>query len=129
MANSNENYLNKREKMLMTIIYSDAVKKNGVCKIKPVELLMRIPFDMEFSYDELETALQGLVDDEYIELVETEKKGEPYFAITLLKRGKAFKRELTNDKRALRRNLALKVVLAVVAGIIGLLFFLLRKLF
>ena len=119
--------LNKKESLLMSEIYNDAVKKNGVCVIKPIDLLTRIPYDMDFSYDELETTLEALVDDDYIEVVETEKKGEPFICITLLKRGQAFKREMVNKKRQIKQSITLKVFLSVLAGVIALVFYFLRE--
>jgi hypothetical protein len=112
--------LNKKESLLMTEIYLEAEKKKGSCLIKPIELLSRIPYSIDFKLEELDSTLQNLVYDEYIELIETDKKGEPYLLINLLKKGKAFKREIEQKKRQTRYSLLIKIIGAVLATIIGI---------
>lgn len=112
--------LNKKESLLMEQIYHIASKKNGNCLIKPIDLLTSIPYNVEFKIEELDDTLQALVFDEYIDMVETDKKGEPFYCITLLKKGKAFKREIINKKRQAYYSLALKIGITVVATIVAI---------
>lgn len=84
--------LNKQETVIMREIYKRTTNNNGMCLVRPVDLMASITYDIEINKDDLSPILQGLAYDEYFELVETEKKGEYYFCITLLKKGFAFQR-------------------------------------
>jgi len=120
--------LNKKEVALMKVIYKKTTNNNGMCLVRPVDIMEGIPYNLEFDKDELEPMLTGLAYDEYFELVETDKKGEYYFCITLLKKGFAFQRTQEMLQRTNRNKWVMKFLFILVGAIGSLLFSLLFKL-
>lgn len=109
--------LAKKEHALMQAIYDFANEKGGVGLIRPVELLERIPYNVEFRKSDLEPVLSVLELDEYIECVSTDKKGEKFYCITLKKKGKAYKRKIEIEKRK-KKNALMWKIFFVIFGII-----------
>jgi hypothetical protein len=121
--------LNKKETALMREIYRKTTNNNGMCLVRPVELMKGIPYNVEFDKCDLVPTLQGLVYDEYFELVETDKKGEYYFCITLLKKGFAFLRNEELRLRTRRAKIIGSVIQKIILTLIGVgLGFLLKQL-
>lgn len=112
--------LNKKESALMRVIYKQTAKSKGMCLIRPVELMVDVPYHIEFKAGELEPTIQALVYDEYIDLIESDKKGNFYYCITLLKKGFAFQRSEEQRIRARRASIITKVLLALLGAGIGL---------
>ena len=82
--------LSKKQKLLMKVIYSHAIRKEGVCLIRPIDLLKEIPLSSDFRRDELESNLKALVTEDFFEMITTDKKGEEYYCFTLHQNGYAF---------------------------------------
>lgn len=106
--------LNRKTKALMLAVYNRAVVKDGVCIVRPIDLLQDIPYAKEFERDELEPAMRALESEGYFEMVETEKKGERYYCITLQQASVDFARQIASEKRAIK----FKIILSI-AGVIG----------
>ena len=106
--------LNRKTKALLRVIYDRAIRKDGVCIAKSVDLLSEIPYKIEFLREDFEPSMKALMMEGYFEAVETEKKGEMYYCITLLQGGYDFSRQIASEKRAIK----FKVVLTV-CGVIG----------
>lgn len=106
--------LNRKTKALLRAIYDRAIHKDGVCIVKPVDLLQDIPYKVRFDRQDFEPSMKALETEGYFEAVETEKKGELYYCITLLQGGYDFSRQIASEKRAIK----FKIVLTV-AGVIG----------
>lgn len=119
--------LNKKEVALMKVIYQKTTNNNGMCLVRPVDIMQGIPYDIDFKREELEPMLSGLAYDEYFELVETDKKGEYYFCITLLKRGFAFQRTQEMLQRSNRNKWITKIVLVLVGAVLSLVLSLIFK--
>ena len=105
--------LNKKETALMRVIYKKTTKNKGMCLIRPVELMTEIPYDVEFRAEDLEPTIKALEYDEYIEIVESDKKGDFYYCITLSKKGFAFRRSEEQRLRNRRSSIVWKIVLTV----------------
>lgn len=108
--------LNKKETALMRVIYKKTTKNKGMCLIRPVELMTGISYGMDFKAEDLEPTIKALVYDEYIEYVESDKKGDFYYCITLLKKGFAFQRSEEQRLRARRSSIIFKVILALIGS-------------
>ena len=108
--------LNKKESALMRVIYKKTTKNKGMCLIRPVDLMMGISYGMDFKAEDLEPTIKALVYDEYIDYVESDKKGDFYYCITLLKKGFAFQRSEEQRLRATRSSIISKVLLALLGG-------------
>ena len=105
--------LNKKETVIMREIYKRTTNNNGKCLVRPVDLMASIPYNVELTLEELPPILQNLAYDEYFDLVETEKKGEYYFCITLLHKGFAFQRAEEQRIRNRKNSIITKVGLTL----------------
>ena len=112
--------LNKKESALMRVIYKQTTKNKGMCLIRPVDLMVGIPYSLEFKAEDLEPTMRALVYDEYIDLVESDKKGDFYYCITLLKKGFAFQRSEEQRLRARRSSIISKVLLALLGAAVAI---------
>ena len=108
--------LNKKESALMRVIYKKTTKNKGMCLIRPVDLMMGISYGMDFKAEDLEPTIKALVYDEYIDYVESDKKGDFYYCITLLKKGFAFQRSEEQRVRARRSSIIAKILLALLGS-------------
>ena len=108
--------LNKKESALMRVIYKKTTKNKGMCLIRPVELMVGIPYDIEFRAEDLEPTIKALEYDEYIDIVESDKKGEFYYCITLSKKGFAFQRSEEQRIRNRRSSIIFKIMLALIGS-------------
>ena len=111
--------LNKKETVIMREIYKRTHNNNGKCLVRPVDLMASIPYNVELTLDELPPILQNLAYDEYFELVETEKKGEYYFCITLLRKGFAFQRAEEQRIRNRKSSILAKVGLTLLGVLLA----------
>ena len=108
--------LNKKESALMRVIYKKTTKNKGMCLIRPVDLMVGISYGIDFKAEDLEPTMKALVYDEYIDLVESDKRGDFYYCITLLKKGFAFQRSEEQWLRARRSSIISKILLALLGG-------------
>ncbi|HCJ01483.1 MAG TPA: hypothetical protein DIC18_01215 [Clostridiales bacterium] len=113
--------LNKKESALMRVIYKKTTRNKGMCLIRPVELMVGISYGLDFKEEDLEPTMKALIYDEYIDLVESDKKGDFYYCITLLKKGFAFQRSEEQRLRARRSKIISKVLLALLGGAVTIL--------
>ena len=113
--------LNKKESALMRVIYKKTTRNKGMCLIRPVELMVGISYGLDFKAEDLEPTMKALIYDEYIDLVESDKKGDFYYCITLLKKGFAFQRSEEQRLRARRSKIISKVLLALLGGAVTIL--------
>ena len=108
--------LNRKESALMRVIYKQTTKNKGMCLIRPVELMAGIPYDLEFRAEDLEPTIKALMYDDYIEIVESDKKGDFYYCITLQKKGFAFQRSEEQRLRTRRSSIIFKILLALIGS-------------
>lgn len=111
--------LNKKETVIMREIYKRSANNNGVCYIRPVDLMAGIPYNIALEKEDVAPILQGLAYDEYFDLEEIEKDGEYTLYIKLLKKGFAFQRSeevrLRNQKNSIITKIALTLLGVAVA--------------
>lgn len=112
--------LNKKTKALMKVIYAKAIEKDGVCLVSQIDLLSGIPYRIEFKKEDLDPSIKSLSNEGYFEMIETQKRGEKYYCITLKQAGYDFSRQIAAEKRAIN----LKIILTV-SGVIAA--FILKK--
>lgn len=116
--------LNKKETVIMREIYKRTTNNNGMCLVRPVELLASLPYNVEINLEDLAPILQGLAYDEYFDLEETEKHGEYYFCIALQKKGFAFQRaeeqRIRNRKNSILAKVGLTLLGVVLAWVLKL---------
>ena len=106
--------LNKKEVVVMREIYKRTTNNNGMCYIRPVELMASIPYNVEICLEDLSPILQGLAYDEYFDLKEfTDENNEFVIQITLLKKGFAFQRAEEQRVRNRKNSIITKVALTL----------------
>lgn len=97
--------LSRKEKSVMKVIYYEAVKNDGTCLMRPIDILKGIPYTFEFSHESLMGVIDELELDDYYDYVESEKKGEKILVFNLHQKGHAFYREILSEKRVLYRKI------------------------
>ena len=110
--------LNKKEKAVMKIIHKKASENNGVCLITPHEILTQIPYKLAFKKEDLAPTLRSLALSDYFEVIESNKKGELVYCVTLHGKGQAFLRDLQSERKAVYMKIILSVCGAVGAFLI-----------
>lgn len=110
--------LNKKQKAVMNVIFSEARKNDGQCVLKPDDILTAIPYKTEFAEEELVPTLNSLKLDGYIEYEEAKKKGERVYCIILTTAGEGYEREKKRDRVKVYRKIAVVIGTAVLGVII-----------
>ena len=110
----------------MEYVYQKCQGKKS-CLISPREIISHVADKYVIFPEELEKIMNNLNYDNYIELVKSDKKGNPVFCVSLKLKGEGFHRELTNNKRNWLFWIGKSVILAVVAGIIGVIFAIIKS--
>ncbi|MBQ9107913.1 MAG: hypothetical protein IJ978_01985 [Clostridia bacterium] len=108
-----QHVLTKKEKNVMRVIYQAADKKNGVCLISPIEIFEKLPLDIEYEEEELDTIMSNLAIDDYFDLTRSDKKGELVYCINMRQKGLAFARV----ERAFKSNVTFRLLLALACGV------------
>ena len=110
-----------KEKYIMEYVYQKCQGKKS-CLISPREIISFVADKYVLFPDELEKIMTNLSYDNYIELFKSDKKGNPVFCVSLKLKGEGFHRELTNNKRNLMYIVGRTLILAIITGIVGILF-------
>ena len=108
-----QHVLTKKEKYVMRVIYETADKKNGTCLISPIEIFEKLPLDIAYEEEELDTIMSNLAIDDYFDLTRSDKKGELVYCINMSKKGLAFARV----ERAFKSNVAFRIGLTVALAV------------
>ncbi len=112
--------LNKNEKAVMKIIYNKTVNKDKSIIVTEEEIMSALPQKLKINLCDLRNILRQLAIDEYFELINSEKKGQPVLVITLTKNGEAFEREMIQQKRNIRQKLVITLICAIITAVVGL---------
>ena len=118
--------LTLKEKYVMEYVYQKCQGKKS-CLISPREIISYVADKYVLFPEELEKIMTNLSYDNYIELFKSDKKGNPVFCVSLKLKGEGFHRELTNNRRNWMFWVGRSLILAVITGIISLLFAIFRK--
>jgi len=116
-----------KEKYIMEYVYQKCKDKKS-CLISPREIISFVADKYVIFPEELEKIMTNLSYDNYIELFKSDKKGNPVFCVSLKLKGEGFHRELTNNRRNWLFWIGRSAILAVVAGIIGIVFAIIKSL-
>ena len=111
--------LNKTDKEVMRYIYLKSYKK-GTSLISPQELISNIGGGLVISPAEMNTSLNNLQMDGYIECILTDTKGKQMYCFNLKQKGEAFLRELDNQKKSTKNIIIRTILLAVLSFIVGI---------
>lgn len=104
----------------MESLYTLCVE-TGSCLCSPWDLLRQFPAEKRPSEEQTEKILHDLQSDGYINLIRSERKGEPMYVVTLRANGIGFLREKQQFKRSIFFKITLTVGGAIGSFLIGLL--------
>lgn len=113
--------LTLKEKYVMEYVYQKCQGKKS-CLISPREIISFVGDKYVVHPEELEKIMTNLSYDNYIELFKSDKKGSPVFCVSLKLKGEGFHRELSNNRRNLLVLLARTCILAIISGVVTLIF-------
>lgn len=111
--------LSRKEKELLKYILNVAKDKDS-CLVSPDELIHALEPKYSCSEIEIQAFLEGLSQEDYISVVNSDKKGKLIYCISILNKGKSFIREEKNIKKSWRNAIIRTVILAVISFIVGL---------
>ena len=112
--------MNKKESEVMKAVCL-ACETDGLCLISPNELMALLPPRRKYTEESLDKILHELALDDYFGLLSTQKKGEKTYVISLHASGLAFRRNSSQQRRAMLSKFAWAVASAVIAFVVGLL--------
>lgn len=119
--------LTKKEVTVMRCIYDACKRNNGSCIISDDFILQSMPEKYKMDEAKLDTILKQLQYDGYFECTKSERKGETVNVISLMSKGKAFKRELIQRRRELIQNFIWRMIFAAMGAVVGFLVSLLLR--
>lgn len=111
--------LSKKEKALMRALFNESKLRSGVCLVTPIDILSAIPYDIEFKEEELAPMLKVLEIDDYFDFVESDKRGELVYCITLQKKGLNFQRRQELFRKSVYFKIAITIIFACFSALIG----------
>lgn len=112
--------LKKGERALLNVLLGVFFKKEGSrCLICFNELYKELSREVKISEEQLKSALKTLEAEDYIDVIYTDRHGEPYLYMALKKRGAGYKAELRDNKNKLLFKLGLAVLSALVTFLAG----------
>ena len=90
------------------------------CLLSPLDI--QHAFEPKYVVNEIEiqALLDGLSQENYITVVNSDKNGELIYCITILSKGKAFTREQKNIKKTWSVALIRTIILAIVSFVVGI---------
>lgn len=109
--------LTKRESRVMSVLYNECSGKSSAL-VSPADVARLAGGDVTAA--QVEKIAADLAMDGYLDIVYSDRHGERILCITLLEKGKAFRRSELVAKRNLVYRIGLSVALAVVSFLIGL---------
>lgn len=114
--------LNKKERAIMNVIYNQC--KNGTsCLISLEEIYKKLPENRKMNTENISNVIDTLELDDYLEVVASDRKGEPVLCVNLHSKGLAFRREIVQLRRTVVIRLLLACMSAVATFIVGRLLF------
>ncbi len=105
--------LNRQENEVMNAVYEMCDGKES-CLVSPLEIMSILPKKRKYTPEEVEKILRSLELDDYFDLIESDRKGEKMYVITLHANGLAYPR----TRLQMRRDIAFKVGLSVAGAVI-----------
>jgi len=111
--------LSKKEKVIMHYILATSNGKT-TCLLSPLDVQHCLQPKFSVNEIEIQALLEGLSQENYISLVNSDKNGELIYCITILPKGRAFNREQKDIKKTWTAAILKTVILAIISFIVGL---------
>ena len=106
--------LNSVEKAVMFLLYDKCASKESVL-ISPNQIIIPLIPKFELSQKELDKIINNLIVDGYIDVINSDNKGNPIYCVSLKMKGIAFKRDMLNQRKNNRYLIARTVALAILS--------------
>lgn len=110
--------LNKKENAVMGYLYSKC-KSSGDCLVSEQEIIVALSHKLKLNEKTLNSTLESLRLDGYIDLIYSDRKGERVIVVSLLSKGASYPREKIQRTRQLRFKITWAVIGAVVSFVLG----------
>ena len=110
--------LSKKEKMILQYILNQSGNKD-TCLLLPIDIEHAVEPKYRINQIEAQALLDGLVQENYINLVNSDKNGELIYCISILPKGKSFHREQHNVKKSWINAVVRTVLLAILSFVVG----------
>ena len=110
--------LSRKEKMIMQYILNASSGKT-TCLLSPLDVQHCLEPKYSVNNIEIQALLDGLSQENYISLVNSDKNGELIYCITILPKGKSFHREERNNKKTWTQAIVKTVLLAILSFAVG----------
>lgn len=111
--------LNNKEKKAMDYIFKKCSDKQSTL-ISPKEIHDFLAPKIIVSSEEIDKIINNLMLDNYIDVVNSDKNGEPIYCVSLRSKGEGYLREKQQRKKTTYLILGRTVVLAVISFIVTL---------
>ena len=111
--------LSKKEKMILKYILKQSGKRD-TCLLLPLDIEHALEPKYSINQTETQALLDGLVQENYINLVNSDKNGELIYCISILPKGKSFYREEHNFKKSWVSAVVRTVLLAILSFVVGI---------
>lgn len=112
--------LNKKERALMHALLNMTDKNDeGVCLVRPLDIFEALPYEYAYTPEELEPMLKGLMLDDYLDYIITDKHGELMYCITMHQKGLSFARVERAWRKSLYNKFLITVITALISGTIA----------
>ncbi|MBQ2717655.1 MAG: hypothetical protein IJF75_03550 [Clostridia bacterium] len=114
--------LNKKERAVMNVIYNKC-KSGTCCLISIDEIYKKLSKNRKMTKENIQKVVHLLELDDYFEVVNSERRGEPVLCINLHSKGLSFRREIVQLRRMIFIRLLLAGMSAVATFIVGRILF------
>lgn len=94
--------------------------KRDTCLLLPIDIEHALAPKYNINDNETQALLDGLVQENYINLVNSDKNGELIYCISILPKGKSFYREQHNVKKSWITAVVRTVLLAILSFVVGI---------
>lgn len=111
--------LSRKEKTIMHYILSSSNGKT-TCLLSPIDIQHCLEPKYYVNPIEIQALLDGLSQENYISVVNSDKNGELIYCITILPKGRSFNREQKNIKKSWSVAILRTIILAVISFVVGI---------
>jgi hypothetical protein len=111
--------LNSLEKAVMLLLHDKCANKESVL-ISPNQIIISLLPKYQLTVKELDKIINNLILDGYIDVINSDNKGNTIYCVSLKMKGIAFKRDMLNQKKNNRYLLGRTIILAIISVTITL---------
>ncbi len=111
--------LSRKEKSVMLYLY-DMCQKKGTALLSALDIADGVFPKYDLSEQEVSVIINNLVLENYITVINSDKKGKAMFCVNLSTKGDSFMRELNNSKKTINLLILRTVLLGCLSFLVGM---------